>query len=315
MNIRREIASYTGQLRGPLLICLGGVHGNEWAGVKAIDLMGKMLEVEPITNPNFRYRGRFVGLIGHVEALKLNKRFIDQDMNRSFHEETLNRIKTLPKDELRAEEKEIQALYRKIKREISTYKPEKVIVLDLHTTTAGGGIFALANDDPESLRLGKELHVPVITGFNVRVKGTTMQFFTSERFGVDMTTVVFEGGQHDELLSVNRSIAAITNCMRTIGAVRSEDVENQHNYLLREYSKGLPRVAKLISSYQVHPGEDFRMLPDFSNFQRIHKGQLLAYSQGKQVIARGDGLILMPKYQEQGNDGFFIIEPVEEYSL
>jgi succinylglutamate desuccinylase len=313
MEFKRKIASYTGEKRGPLLICLGGIHGNEWAGVKAIDLMGKMLEVEPITNPDFCYSGRFVGLIGNVEALKKNRRFLDVDLNRSFHEDTFQRIQSLPLKELNSEEREIAGLLEMINAEIEEYDPELTVILDLHTTTAGGGIFVLTTEDPESIRIGVELHAPVITGFLKGVDGTTMHFFTPERFGRKMITVVFEGGQHDELLSVNRSIAAITNCMRTIGSVDPKDVENQHDHLLREFSKGLPKVAKLVMNYRVRPGEEFIMLPSFRNFQRIHRGQVLAYSHGKPILAKDDGLIIMPKYQEQGNDGFFVVEPVKGY--
>ena len=101
--------------------------------------------------------------------------------------------------------------------------------------------------------------------------------------------------------------------MRTIGAVDAQHVENQHDHLLREFSRGLPKVARLVMSYKVAPREEFIMLPAFRNFQKIHRGQVLAYSGGEPVIAEEDGLIIMPKYQEQGNDGFFIVEPLEGY--
>ncbi len=52
-----------------MLICLGGIHGNEPAGVMAVDLILKMLEVEPITNPDFEFRGTIVGIRGNMQAL------------------------------------------------------------------------------------------------------------------------------------------------------------------------------------------------------------------------------------------------------
>jgi len=55
---KRIIGRYDGAERGPLLICTGGIHGNELAGVHALTLMLKMLEVEPITNESFSYKWR-----------------------------------------------------------------------------------------------------------------------------------------------------------------------------------------------------------------------------------------------------------------
>ena len=46
--MERIIGKYTQGLPGPLLVCIGGMHGNERAGIRAIDLILKMLEVEPI---------------------------------------------------------------------------------------------------------------------------------------------------------------------------------------------------------------------------------------------------------------------------
>jgi len=96
--------------------------------------------------------------------------------------------------------------------------------------------------------------------------------------------------------------------MRTIGCVRPEDVENRHDHLLIEYSDGLPKVARLIERYGVNPDVKFEMTPGFRNFDVVNKGQLLAYSNGKPVFSPSDGMIIMPKYQEQGDDGFFLVE-------
>ena len=81
-------------------------------------------------------------------------------------------------------------------------------------------------------------------------------------------------GQHNEPLSVNRAIAAITNCMRTIGSVKEDDVENRHDDLLIEYSKNLPKVARLLKVHQIQPGDHFEMMPNYKNFQKVAKGEI-----------------------------------------
>jgi succinylglutamate desuccinylase len=140
-----------------------------------------------------------------------------------------------------------------------------------------------------------------------------MHYFSKEVFKRDIVTVVFESGQHEEALSTNRAIAAIINCMRTVESVNSEDVENRHDHLLIEYSAGLPKVAELIEWYRVAPEDKFEMLPNYKNFQQVKKGQILAHDAQGPVKASNDGLLLMPKYQAQGDDGFFLIRELNGY--
>ena len=57
--------------RGPLVFMIGGIHGNEKAGVKALEYLIKMLEVEHITNEAFRFRGRLIAFKGNLQALSI----------------------------------------------------------------------------------------------------------------------------------------------------------------------------------------------------------------------------------------------------
>lgn len=217
-----------------------------------------------------------------------------------------------PKAELDMEEREVQEILSLIRREVEKYQPEKIVMLDLHTTTAHGGIFSIATDDPESVRIAVELHAPVIKGMLEGIKGTTLHYFRPDNFdGREVVSVAFESGQHDDPLSVNRAIAAIINCMRTIGCVKAEHVENRHDQLLIDFSKNLPKVSQLIMCHSIKDTDKFEMLPDFKNFQRIKKGQLLAHDKTGPIHAESDGLILMPLYQPQGDDGFFLIKKLD----
>jgi len=310
MALERVIGQHTGEEKGPLLIVLGGMHGNEPTGVKAIDLMFKMLEVEPITNPEFKFHGRIIGIRGNLRAMEAGKRFIVKDLNRQWIPENVERIRNTPIEDLNAEDFEMKEILEVIDHQIETYKPDKIVLLDLHTTTAFGGIFTICTDDPESIRIAIELHAPVIKGMLNGIEGTTLHYFNSENLGIETVAVSFESGQHDEDLSVNRAIAALTNCMRTIGCVKAEYVENRHDTLLIEYSKGLPQIAQLIAAKRIDSEDDFKMMPNYNNFQKVKKGELLAKDKRGKIYAPEDGLILMPRYQEQGDDGFFLIKTI-----
>ncbi|MEM1318742.1 MAG: succinylglutamate desuccinylase/aspartoacylase family protein [Bacteroidota bacterium] len=313
MQLERVIGRYTGPQKGPLLIGIGAIHGNEPAGVRALDLIFKMLEVEPITNPEFEFCGRLLGLRGNIRAMAQNKRFINKDLNRQWTRENIAKIRAAKPEELDSEDQELIELLEVIEAEIADYQPEKLVILDFHTTTAYGGIFSIPTDDPESVRIAVELHAPVIKGMLRTINGTSLHYFNNDNFAPDTVAVCFESGQHQEELSINRAIAALTNCMRTIGCVQAEHVENRHDSILIEYSKGLPQIAELIAIHSIRPGDNFRMVPNYANFQKVRKGERLAVDKNGDILAIDDGLVLMPLYQKQGDDGFFLIRTLIEF--
>jgi len=312
-NLKRVIGKHKGKEKGPLLICIGAMHGNEPSGVNAISKMLINLKTEPSNNPDFSYKGVFVGLIGNLQAYSLGQRFIKRDLNRMFIPEQIEILRSKPKDQLVAEEKELMELLDVIDQEIELSSAKKIIVLDLHTTSSSGGIFSISTEDRESIRMSIELHAPVITGMLKGLKGTTLHYFNKETLDYDITSLTFESGQHQDPLSVNRALAAITNCMRLIGSVKAEHVENRHDQLLVEYSKELPKVVHLEERYDISPEDNFRMKPNYKNFQLIEKGEMLAEDRNGEIYASCSGRILMPLYQEQGEEGFFIVRDKEAY--
>ncbi len=311
MNSDRVIGCHTGEERGPLLIVLGGMHGNEPAGVEALEQFFTLLELEPEHNPEFSFCGRFVGIRGNLPALEKGRRFIEKDLNRQWTPENVARIRHTARSELKYEDRQLLEILECIEEQIRDYRPSNMVVLDLHTTTATGGIFSIPTDEPESVHIAVELHAPVIKGLLRGIRGTTLHYFNTENMGVRTVAVTFEAGQHEDELSVNRALAAITNCMRTIGCVQAQHVENRHDELLKEYSRNLPKIAELIMTHPIQPGDQFRMLPNYHNFQPVHRGEVLAVDQHGKIAAPESGCILMPLYQEQGDDGFFLIRPLE----
>lgn len=309
MSISHIIGCFEGNEPGPLLIVLGGVHGNEPAGITAIETVFHLLEREKATRPGFPFKGTVLGLRGNLQALAQGKRFIEKDLNRQWSVGHINRLKMADASALQAEDKELRELIEII--EPAIHAASKVYFLDLHTTSASGGIFTVATDDPESIRIGIGLHAPVIKGLLRGLEGTSLHYFTTQNTGIPTTGVSFESGQHDDPLSVNRAIAALLNCLQIIGCVPEGSIENRYDELLRRYSAGLPKVANLVEVRRIHPGESFVMQPGYHNFKTITKGELLAHSNGKAVTAITDGMILMPLYQPQGSDGFFIVQAVE----
>lgn len=315
--MERIIGTYTGPEPGALVVVFGAVHGNEPAGVQALEEIFRMLEREPHVNPGFVFRGKLVGLIGNLQAYASGQRFLRRDLNRMWTSDNLKRIEHQGSTHLEAEDREMAELFACIHAEIRATRPEALILLDLHTTSAEGGIFCIPSDNPASLRLAKELHAPVILGMLDGLEGTLLHFSASNHFEIDgrprySVGAAFEAGQHDDPLSVSRSIAAIVNCLRAAGCIRAEDVDSRHESILKRFSDPLPKVTQLQHIHHIQPGDAFRMRPGYVNFQPIQRGEHLADDITGPVLAPQHGLILMPLYQPLGTDGFFVVREMEE---
>jgi succinylglutamate desuccinylase len=324
--MKRHIGNYTGAEHGALIIAIGAMHGNEPSGVRALQTLFQMLEDEPLHNPTFSFKGKIVGLIGNVQAYERRVRFIEKDLNRQFLLSNIENLKGIPPSrknrdfvpqqyftskKIDLEDLELIELLQTIENEINTYKPKNLIVLDLHTTSADGGIFTIVAEDEESIAVASELHAPVVKGFVQGTGGTTIHYFKTENMGVPTFALSFEAGQHDDPLSEKRAIAWLVNALRATDCVQPEDVETKHEEILRGYSDKLPKVVQLFDSHKITDSDNFKMMPNYKNFQSIKKGEKLATDNKGDIKASEDCLILMPLYQAQGHDGFFLVKEVK----
>ena len=57
------------------------------------------------------------------------------------------------------------------------------------------------------------------------------------------------------------------------------------------------------------------MEPNYHTFQPVVKGEILAHNKAGKIRAREKGRIFMPLYQEQGDDGFFIVRRIAPFWL
>jgi succinylglutamate desuccinylase len=317
--MKRLIGTYTGSEQGTLIIALAAMHGNEPAGVYALRDLFQMLHDEPSVNPDFAFKGKIVGLVGNVQAYERKLRFVKQDLNRMITPDNIKRLTALhyaEKDNLAApydlayEDLELVELIQSIENEINIYKPKRLILLDLHTTSATGGIFTIVSEAKESLDIALSLYAPIVKGFVRGVGGSSLHYFMSENFNIPITSLAFEAGQHTEAQSTPRTIAWLVNCLRAIGSIKKQDVDNKHEQILRGYSKNLPKVVELLSVYKIGTKDTFMMQPNYTNFQAVTKGELLAHHNDAAVLCPEDCLILMPLYQNKGTDGFFLVKAI-----
>lgn len=303
----RVIGRYEGERPGPLMVCIGGVHGNEPAGVVALEELMLRLEAEPDKNPEFRFRGSLLAIRGNLPALELGKRYLLEDLNRAWNPRRLDQWNRTDPQTQDMEHRQMLEILHTIRAMIAQVLPEQVFFLDLHTNSAAGGIFGLPAGDAYSRQVARGLHAPVVNGMLEAVEGSMLRYLLQAGWGVPASGLAFEAGQHADPASVRRALAATINVLRATGCVRPQDVDNEHDALLMAFSKGLPAVNEIIWRHPVEPEDQFRMEPGFQNFDPVRKGQPLATDRYGPVLAKEDARILMPLYQAQGEDGFFLI--------
>ncbi len=306
---KRILGQYTEQNQGPLFICLGGIHGNEHAGLLAFQRVFAHLQKN---TPEFN--GELVGVAGNLPAIEQKIRFVELDLNRQWYDEKIKSIEAVPKNQLKNEDKEQRELLSLLKRLLNQTPYSPVVLLDMHTTSAKGGIpFAIANDTPLSQELALNLGVPTIMGVEKIVRGTTLNYFSQ----LTLSAFGFEAGQHDNPLSVDRMEAAIWLTLHKIGCMRYNDVPNYdaHRALLEKLGQGIPKLVEFSYRHAISEQDEFVMRPGYKNFQPVKKGEVLAHDVRGEVKSDYNGMVLMPLYQKQGEDGFFIIQEVEMPTL
>jgi succinylglutamate desuccinylase len=303
----RVILDETMHISGPLVVLIGAMHGNETAGVQAIERVKTMLQNEPQVNPAFRMRGRVVGLIGNLAAYQQGKRYLDHDLNRLWHraEEADASLKSVQEP---YELQELAALKSALLSLIEAHEHEEVLILDLHTTSADGGIFSIALESERGEAIASAMHAPMVKGLLDGIAGTLLHYLKSLNIkGKRITALAFESGMHTDPNSVERAISAVIHALRGMGNIAAQDVEPRHQDLLKTYGQHLPKVVQLRYVHKIAPESGFAMRPGYKNFQAIGAGEHLADDAHGPITAPCDGLILMPLYQKQGTDGFFVV--------
>ena len=313
---KRIIGQYNGVSSGLLVVVFGAMHGNETAGVRALEELFQLLAHEAAVNPDFVFNGNLIGLTGNLQAHSAGQRFLEKDLNRQWTDEQVRRVLEMEPAMRHGEDREIGELHDLICTAIRETSAETLVLLDLHTTSAEGGIFCIPIDSMASLRLAKELHAPVILGLLEGIKGTLLDYASDNHFSVgglpkQTLGAAFEAGQHEDPLSVSRSVSAIIACLKACGCIGEADLDDGHDDILIQYSASLPKVTALRYVHHIDPDDAFRMRPGYINFQPIQLGEYLADDIRGPILAPDKGLILMPLYQSKGSDGFFIVDKVE----
>jgi succinylglutamate desuccinylase len=299
------IAAYTEKRAGPTLIVIGGLHGNEPAGGRALREIAPLIEKLAT-----RLKGRVYLTAGNTRALRAGVRFIDHDLNRAWTRENLEAAGTR-EGERTAEGRELSELDRLLDRILVTAQDE-VYILDLHSTSAGGHPFATVGDTLRNRTFAKKFPVRLLLGIEEQLEGTMLEYLNN----AGAVTLGFEGGRHDAAATVENHVAMIWLALAAAGILPLECVPDLRTHTMR-LASGVAhdRVIEVRYREPVGKTDEFVMDPGFKNFDPIEAGQVLAQNKAGEIRAPESGLILMPLYQKLGDDGFFIGRSISPFWL
>lgn len=287
----RIIARLHGVEPGPTLIVIGGMHGNEPAGITATrDVLDRIT--------TGAVRGEILGLIGNLRASTIGRRYITHDLNRLWTAERLAvaRAGTSPDPEMHELAELAEALDQAIARARGP-----VFVLDLHTTSAPGVPFAVVGPSAAHREFAAAFPLPGIVGLEESLRGVLTGYLGQR----GCVTLAIEGGEHTSSATAENLAAVVTIALEATGVVATMPASAAARAHLRAIRGELPHAIEVVVRHALGPDHAFRMEPGFANIQRILAGTLLARDAAGEIHAPFDGVVLLPLYQPDGEDGFF----------
>jgi len=290
------------------VLVTGGVHGNEPAGIIAVQRVLTALEAGKTP-----FRGSLTGIAGNRSGLAQGARYLDRDLNRRWLVDDM--IALLRRDPAQdspedREQRELLHLFAPMLKEAR----EPLVFIDLHSTSGDGAPFSCMADVIRNRTIAFSLGIPVVLGLEEVIDGSMLGFLCD----LGHVGVAIEGGQHDDPATADNHESAIWISLVAAGCLRAEDVPEleSHRQRLRAATRELPGVIEIRHRHVVRSEQEpFAMLPGFANFQPVTDGQVVASDRDGDVRTPEAALMMLPRYQPQGEDGYFLARPVSRFWL
>lgn len=303
--VPRQLGGFGASSAGPTFVVVGGMHGNEPGGVVA-----SLSVIEALERTRPPLKGRVIFLVGNRPAIVAGKRFLKRDLNRRWYPGPLAALSD--GTDTHDEDKEQQELMRFfVELEESAHGP--IILLDLHSTSGESPPFSVLADAPHNRDLAFSLGAPVIFGLEEATDGTMLGWLADRGH----TGVAFEGGQHDDPQTVERLEAAIWVGLQTMGILDATQATrfSEMRQRLVDGGAGKPGSVEIVYRHGITAQDEFVMEPGWSSFDPVKRGEVLARDRNGPILAPTDGRMLLPLYNAQGEDGFFLSHDIDRISL
>jgi Succinylglutamate desuccinylase / Aspartoacylase family len=288
------------------MLVLAGVHGNEPAGLHAVQRVLDRLQALDLPN-----HGRVVALAGNLGALACGQRYLARDLNRGWGAAALAAMQRRSGAERLPEDDEQAALLARFEAVLRT-ATGPVVFVDLHTSSADGPPFLCLADTIDNRRLGLATGVPIILGIEELIDGAALEWFGQ----LGVCALAVEGGRHAHPDTVGNHEALLWLLLLRIGLVPAERVDPApHRAQVARAVGNAPPIVEITYRHVITAADAFRMVPGFVNFAPVRAGDLLAHDARGEIRAAAPSLVMLPLYQALGDDGYFLARPVRRFWL
>lgn len=304
--LQRELGSYDPGRPGPTLLVCGGIHGNEPAGVHAARRF-----LSTLHDLSLPIAGRVEAIAGNLGALAQRRRFLVRDLNRGWLGDRPARLVLLGAAAT-AEDAEQRAMLSVFER-ADAHRRGPLVFVDLHTSSGEGSPFTCTGDTLPNRQLALSLPMPLILGLEETIDGAVLEWFNVRGHAA----LAIEGGQHDRPESIDNHEASLWLLLAATGMLPPDRIPGLETWRARlaQAANGAPPVVEIRYRHLVLPQDGFRMQPGFRSFQAVERGQRLGVAATGEVVAPQAGRVLLPLYQPQGEDGFFLGRDVRPFWL
>lgn len=301
--LNRIIGKVKGHKSGPTMVFFGGIHGNETAGVFGLNQVFSTLEAKDIS-------GNMYAITGNMAALKENKRYLNNDLNRLWFESRIAEIQN--QTILNSEERELLELFQIIQDILET-ESGPFYFIDFHTTSSKTLPFITINDALINRKFSMLFPVPIVLGIEEYLEGPLLSYINE----LGYVSLGFESGQHDEKDAVSNCEAFIYLSLVYAKAIPPNSLINFPVYYrqLQEQSLFMKEAFEVVYLHRVKPEDNFNMVPGFKSFEKITKQTELAQDKKGIISSKYNARIFMPLYQSMGEEGFFIIQSIKPFIL
>lgn len=299
--VERILGVVEGRRPGKTVVAIGAMHGNEPAGVEAVRSVMAQLR-----RRGTDLAGKLVGVAGNMQAIAADRRYLSRDLNRGWTVESCRRVSQPRPDETPedAEQRELLEVFRPLEAE----SREPLVFLDLHSTSGPAAPFSIISDVARNRELALPLPIPTLLGLEEILEGVMFGYLVDRGH----MGVAVEGGQHEDPETAARLEAVVWLTLVNAGSLSARQVPDlaAHRERLRRAASGLPPAVRILHRHETEDDDEFEMKPGYDNFMSVARGDMLARDRHGPITATLDGLVMLPRYQGQGNDGFFIATKV-----
>jgi succinylglutamate desuccinylase len=261
--------SFTSGLHDRSLFICSALHGDEVGSIPAI-----LRIIDDIKNQNIKFDGTITFALGNIEAIKINKRFVTEDMNRIFNKNSQDTV-----DATRVQE---------IKKLITSHS----IFIDLHQTIGPTkSPFYVIRGAEENMQLATIIEAAPLAML-VEAEANDKARMTSTAYAAnhDITSFTLELSQKGYSLKAEElAYSTISKIIHTVDKNPKQTWKN-----LAAQKKPLNVITIEYSHEFTDPA--MRLHPGLINGEFYKKDFELGECKGQKILAPFDGYIFFPKY-------------------